>query len=275
MNRKVTAITVLTSLLLSGCGNGAENTEQGTPNPSGVKSAIVVLQEYFQGVLRDTRPSSPLGIFASLYLAQGVIIPAQSALDGMEAIAKVLEGQKSSTSNENFALLKEVGAVLQVDIIDTLNRSDDRVKALDTYTQSLKNAGILIERKLEELEALHDTQRDQVREQRSEVRDLERALRNVLRDQDYAEAGDIEEQLAEKNAKFAEIETQEEQTGDMIRRFTSLLEVAGERLQAVQNNREILIAGLRVIDVPGIVDLNILEEGRSWRRRGGSSIFGN
>lgn len=226
MNRKVAAIAVVTSLLLSACGGSTSNEEDSVLNVSGAKSGIAVLKELIQGTLSSTRPSSPLGVFTGLYLAHGVIIPAQSALDGMEAIGKVLEGQKSSTSNENFALLKEVGAVLQVDVIDALNRADDRIQALDKYTQSLKNAGILIERKLEELEALHDTLRDQVRDQRSKVRDLERALRNILRDQNYAEAGDIEEQLAAENATFAELETEEDQTGDMIRRFESLYELS-------------------------------------------------
>lgn len=274
MKRKNTAIALvlIPTLLVSACASAPEESED--LFASGAKSGVSVVFTLAEQAFRIARPGAPLGVFTSIYLAQGFILPVQSALIGMEAMARYLEGQLRSDTNENFAMLKEVGAVLQVDVIDMLNRSPDRPKALDAYTQSLRNAGILIERKITELQVVEEQQKDTVRERRTAARDTEKKLRDALKEQRYAEAGEYEEEVAKANAAYAESETRYEQSSDMIQRLEALEEVAAERLQAVVNNREILIAGLRVIDVPGIADFNILEEGKSWRRRGGSSIFG-
>lgn len=220
-----------------------------------------------------SRPSATLGVYVSLYAAQGILLPTENAMLGIQAMTRFLEAQSHSDTDENFALLREVGSILQVDVVDTLNRSTTRATTLESYIQSLKNVIILTERKLEELNVLYEQQKDESREKRNAARDMERELKTALRDQDYGRASDIEEQLATANSDYAAIDTKTDQTGDMIDRFETLLDIAKDRYQAVSNNREILIAGLRVIDVPGIKDLNILEKGSKWSRRGGSGFF--
>lgn len=270
--KKTIASGLLPCLLLVGCGNSATD-EEVEVMASGAKSAVATLEKLITQAVKSNRPGATLGIYVGLYVSQGMILPTQGAVLGLDAMARFIEAQSRSDTDENFALLREVGSVLQVDLVDTLNRSPTRAKTLDEYTQSLRNVIVLTERKIQELEILHDRQRDTTREKRNEVRDLERNLRNVLRDQDYAQASDLEQQLAKANSEFAEMETKTEQTGDMLDRFEELLEIAQERLQAVTVNREILIAGLRVIEVPGISDLNILEKGSRWSRRGTRDIF--
>lgn len=274
MHSKLSAALLIPCLFLSACGGGSKtsDTEEIT-YASGAKSAVVTLRQLISNAVNQNRPSANLGVFVTLYTSQGILLPTQGALLGMDAMARFLEAQLRSDTDENFALLREVGAVLQVNIVDTLNRSTKRAETLDEYTQSLKNAVILTERKLEELDVLYDKQRTDTRDKRNEVRDLERKLRTALNDQDYGEASDIEEELTVLTTEHASLEVKTDQTNDMMDRFETLLEVAQERLQAVQNNREILIAGLRVIDVPGIKDLNILEKGAKWSKRGSQSIF--
>lgn len=274
MIRRKAAISavLLTTLLLSGCSSSTPPSEERL-QVSGAKSAIAFMHLVAKRSIQSNRPSGPLGVFSGLYLAHGAFLPVSSAVAGLANIATIQVGQTNSTSDENFALLREVGDVLQINIVDMLNRSPSRLEALDTYTQSLNNAGILTERKLEELNALHDTQKDKVKEQRKVVRDIESNLREALRKPDYQAASEYEEQLAGAKVTYTEMQTSEEQTGDMIDRFETLLEIAEERIQAVEHNREILIAGLRVIDLPGIADLNILEKGKPWRKRKAGSIF--
>ena len=269
--KSVIATIVIPSLLLASCGGSEEVPAE--VYASGAKSAIATLEQLIKRSITLNRPSANLGVFVTLYTSQGIILPTQGALLGMDAMARFLEAQSRSNTDENFALLREVGAVLQVNIVDTLNRSTKRAEALDIYIQSLRNVIVLAERKMQELEVLYENQRTETRDKRGEIRDLEKKLRTALKNQDYGEASEIEEQLTGITTDHAEIEIKTDQTKDMIDRFEALIEVAKERQQAVENNREILIAGLRVIDVPGIKDLNILEKGRPWSKRGSTSIF--
>ncbi|MAE68686.1 hypothetical protein CL635_02665 [bacterium] len=268
--RNIASVVLIPCLLLTACGGKEEMQEL---HVSGAKTSVSIMHILAKRSVQKNRPSGILGIFSGIYTSQGVFLPVQSGILGMQSIGEILEGQKDSTSDENFALLREVGDILQVNVIDALNRSNDRIKAIDAYTQSLRNIGVLIERKIEELTALNETQDVQVKEKRKVARDIDRTLKKALNNKDYAEASEYEEQLANANAAYAEISTKQDQTDDMIKRFETLLDVTAERLQAVENNREILIAGLRVIDVPGIADFNILEEGKPWRKKKGSSIF--
>lgn len=269
------AFALIAGLVLTACGaEGTEGQESADgAEVSGVKSGVYTLSDLSRKMATVNRPSSMLGIFVSLYASQGTILPTMNAENGIEALKKLLEAQTRSDTDENFALLREVGGILQVNIVDTLNRSSERAKTLDEYTRALEKSIDLMERKLQELEVLYDAQKEETKELRSEIRDRERELKTALRDQDYGTASDIEEGLASMNSAYAEIDTKTDQTGDMIDRFEDLYDIAKSRYQAITNNREILIAGLRVIDVPGIKDLNILEKGTNWRRSRGSRIF--
>jgi len=268
-NRAIAA-AVIPCLLLAGCGEAVKPEEL---RVSGAKISVSIMHILAKRPVQKNRPSGLLGIYSGLYTSQGIFLPVKSAIESMQAVINILKAQNNSTSSENFALLREVGEVLQVDIIDALNRSPNRVETIDIYSQSLRNTGILIERKITELSALDEVQSAEVKEKRTEKRDIERTLRNALKDQAYAQASELEEQLAGITALHAELSVKADQTDDMIKRLKTLLDVTAERLQAVEANREILIAGLRVIDVPGISDFNILEEGKPWRKERGSSLF--
>jgi predicted RNase H-like nuclease (RuvC/YqgF family) len=198
-----------------------------------------------------------LGSFVSLYLAQGPLSAVRSALSGID-IELLLEKTDNIQSDETFALLQEFGTVLQVNIADMLNRSLDRPKALDTYISSLTTITERSQQKFEELESRLEDISDQRREQRSVVRDIEREIRDALRSNQYASAGERQDALTKEEAKLAEIETIESQTQDVQRIFRDLIEVSTERLAAVTQNREVILAGLQVIDVPGIEELNLV-----------------
>ena len=264
---KHTQIAVLFLCLLTLTQCGGKEPEKPL-QVSGARSALFSTQRV-TSTLPGQRPSAPLGVFSSLYLAQGMFLPVQSALQGIEAQSKLLAGQRVTATDETFALLQDFGSILQVDIIDLLNRSDDRLQALDRYLQDLRNVGVLVERKSNELEVLLETLQDQRKEQRSTVRDLEREIKNALNEQDYGTAGALQQQLTEAQGVLAETESREDQTEDILSRYEDLLAIAQDRLDAIEKNREILIAGLKVIEVPGIEDLRILEPGSKRSRRGG------
>ena len=270
VKRKVAIILILFSLALTGCGKNDEKEEL---RVSGARSALTIMHIVSKENVKIDRPSAIIGIYSALFASQGTFLPVTSAAIGIKAASKVLSGQGNTETSETFALLQEVGMVLQVNIIDQLNRSTDRVKFLDEYLQSLRNAGSIVERKLIELEAQSDSLSDTRKAQRKEVRDVQRKLRTAMKDQNYSDAALLEEELAEKSGILAETEIREKSTEDVIDRYEALRDIAAKKLQAVSNNREILIAGLKVIEVPGIEDLRILEEGSKWRKNKGESIF--
>lgn len=268
--RKIVIILPAICLVLSGC-NSNENTEPLTV--SGGKTAVAFIHLLTNTSAKTGKPSAALGIFTGLFTSQGIFLPVKSAMMGFEAQRKLLEAFTRANTDENYALLQEVGGILQVDVIDMLNRSENRKDTLNTYIQSLRNAGILLERKIGELEILLNEMEDKERGEKKVARDLDREVNTAVKDQDYATASMKERELQEAKSALAETSTRADQTKDMLKRFKDLLDVAAVRLQAMENNREILIAGLRVIEVPGITDLGILEKGKSYSTRKKGDIF--
>lgn len=271
---RLIAACLLPCLFLVSCGESSEKSEQEL-KVSGARSAITFLHVLSAQDALQSRPSASLGIFSGIFASQGLFLPVRTAIIGFEVQKLLLEKQSIGTSDENFAILSEIGAILQFDIVEGLNRSTDRAKTLEEYIQSLRNAGILIERKVNELEELENIQKAETREKRTVARDIERELKSVLKEKNYGDAATLEKQLQEAKSEHIEIATKYEQTKDMKERFSKLYEITAIRLQAVENNREILIAGLQVIQVPGIDDIGILQEGKKWRKKRSSEIFSN
>lgn len=269
-------LVVLSALLLSQCGG----TSDSDPNlqVSGAKSAILWWERITgeETSVRLPRPSASLGMFTSMFLAQGHFLPANTAMRGVDVGSMIVAGQGQATTDETFQLLQEFGAVLQVDIMDLLNRSPNRATTLQQYIDSLKGVGTIAQRKHTELEAKLEELELERREQRTIVKDMEREIRNALNNEDYGTAGSKQQALTEAQGTLAEVETTENLTSDIRKRYENLLKIAAERLKALESNREVLIAGVKVIDVPGVEDIGVIEEEirRGSRRSNNEDPFG-
>jgi len=201
------------------------------------------------------------------YLSQGIFLPVRSAWIGIEAQKALFARQGDPDTDETFTLLQELGNILQVDVPDILNRSPDRRETLDQYLQTLHNVFVLAERKRTELESAAETLKEEEREKRNTAQDLEREINRALDNKDYTGAGSRQRELTKAQGDLAEVESKREQTEDIKDRFEELLDVAKDRVVAIEANRLILIAGLQVIELPGVEDLDILlDRGRRQRR---------
>jgi len=231
------------------------------PKTSGAKAGAygVGLLNGSDGTDMGERPTATLGLYTSMYLAQGAFLPVKTAALGVTAQQKILLGQGTAETSETFSLLKEFGAILQVDIVDSLNRSGKREETLDTYLRSLANIMQLADRKIKELEQLEETTADLRKDKRDVVRKIEREIRDALNEENYEFAGTKQEEMATANGELAILETKEEQTKDILVPYNSLMDVANDRYDAITANRRVLLAGLKVVEVPGIEDLDILE----------------
>ena len=270
-------------LLLSACG-GSEEVETSTQSISGAKAGIYSLSHIGTTATKHgvIRPGAPLGIYTALFISQGTFMGTQSAQKGIEAVQSIIAGQTQIETSETFAILKELGATLQVDVSDILNRSDNRPETLDTYVRSLENIGRLAERKQTELQTREESLDEEKDEKRKELRERKSELDDVLDAKQYDQAGVLQEQVTALEEELATIDIEIDQHKDTLDIYEELLEVAAHRLEAIAVNRAIILAGLKVVDIPGVEDLSIVESeggilslGRTRNRsRGGGGLFG-
>lgn len=273
MHSLLRAITVLfLAAFLTQC-SGASNKEE-LPD---IEGAIIGAEESHDMLAAwadadRLRPSALLGVFISDYLSYTAVY--QTALAGVQAQMEILFND-DRIEDETYALLETLGSILQVDVNDMLNRSNGRARAFETYVQNLAELGTTATAKKQGLEQELDDIQTVRRDQRRDTAKLQSDLNSALREQDYASASGLQRQLIDAETELAKLESEEDEQQSVIRLFEDLLEIADERLNAMQTNREALIAGVKVIEVPGVDDLGLLEKGR-YRRRNSTfeSILG-
>jgi hypothetical protein len=221
------------------------------------------------------RPSAQLGPYLAAFLSLPYAESSHSAVTGMLAGMSILF-QDRGIGDESYALLEEFGLVLQVNLTDQLNRALDRKMALDAYREGLIDVATRAQDRLDELENRQNESNAEVRELRSRASDVQRALNDALRDKDYATAGNRQSESSEVQGELAVATAKQREIGSIISLFEDALDAAAERLQAIDANREALIAGVSVTDVPGAGDLGVLEDApRGTRTPDPEDVFGS
>jgi phage shock protein A len=178
--------------------------------------------------------------------------------------------------DETFTLLQEFGTVLQVNIHDELNKSEDRAQALNVYLQALTDTTERAKKQLEIITVEQKNTEKEASDQRRKVNELKSAIGKAQKSGDFAASGTAQKDLVKEQTTQAELDSKVEQLKQLVQTYKQLITVAGKRYDAIQQNREIIISGLKVIDVPGIEDLNILKGTKNRRGGGGLDLgFGN
>lgn len=200
-----------------------------------------------------------LGIFTTSFLSLQNMTSSDSAVRGVGALARLGEKEEHAT-DETFALLQELGAMLQMDVSDALNRSDERAKTLNVYFEILKNIGERSKKKRDELASLGKSLDQERKTQQEAATGIERQINTAIRAQDYATTGGLQQRFTQEQTKLAELESRIDRLRQTLSLYQKLLEIAEKRVQAIEQNREILIAGLKVVNLPGVEELDILEQ---------------
>jgi hypothetical protein len=270
-SRRLYSGTLLTALvvLLVSCGGNSTSTEQvqkRTESVSGGRSGIFIIDALVTRPADAGKPrrAALLGVFVSEFISKS---PTALVNGGIQAIG-VQNGifeKQSSISDPDFDLIQAFADALQVDVLDMLNRSTNRQETLDTYIESLTNIAERANTRLAELTEADDVQTENLRQLNRERADLERELRNATNDKDYLLANEKQKLLNEKERQISEADVKLSQIKNVANTLEELLQLYNDKLLAIQENREPLIAGTKVVDLPGTLDLKILE------RRGGSS----
>lgn len=260
---RLLAASLVSLSLLSACGSSPNTAEEsgqsGAAARIGVASAVVLAT---QNLLTQSalRPAAVLGVYAAQFLSGNAVPATGSAVLGIAAQLQLYFGQQTD-SQDTAAVLSQLGTTLQVDVPDMLDRSADRGDALDEYLAFLEGAMEEARVARDAVAAEGDVFDDDVSAKRKEAGTLRREVNTAVRNKDFSLAGAKQELLGIAEAKVAELDAKRRQLSGMEDLFDELLEVAEERLAAVTSNRDALIAGITVIELPGVTDLGILQKG--------------
>lgn len=254
---------VLAALILTQC----QGSKQATPGAVVVGAELGVVQAQLimlQLAGSNELPGAPLGVYVADYLVDSTGIYVRGAVNGVNAGQGIFV-EDQDQSEESFATLQELGVVLQVDVPDMLNRSTDRQQTLDTYldtlTQTLTKSKTQVTALKQKQKLLLSAQHDK----RLVVTKVQHDLNLALQKQDYTTASAKQSEIVTAKADQAKAESEVTQINSTINLYTNLNKVADRRVLAIQSNREVLIAGLKVVDVPGIEELDVYTKGRATR----------
>ncbi len=254
---------VLGSVLLVGCGSALKSSEP--HETSGSRSALFSTDSIALEAAKNLhiRGSATLGIFVTEYLTNA---PLESAVQGaLNAIAiqSVIMDAQENVSDPDFELLQAFQDALQVDVADLLNRSENREQALDTYSEALTNIATRAHDRYKELSSSYEELKKLVRTLGKEKNDADREVKKALKEKNYEAASRTQKALSEKEAEYADAELKSRQVQDIVTSLDQMLNLYGQKILAIQQNREVLLSGMTVVDVPGIDDLKIIRREKS------------
>ncbi len=265
-------------MLLSAC---SPKESAALPKTSGALSGVRTIDSLVTGTSTpaNARTTSLLGVFVSEYLTTvPTAMAAESALKGIDAQMKIIVAQQT-IQDPDYDLLQAFGDALQVDVADLLNRSGDRQKALDVYSEALTNVATRSNDRLKELTSQLGELKKLASTQKKEQSTADRNLKKAIKENDFTSAGEQQKNLTELQTAFAETDLKQKQVQSLVDTLEDLLTLYGSKIFAIQENREALIAGIKVVDVPGAEELQVLETKRASRRgstRGGyDALFSN
>jgi len=246
---------------------------------SGGRSAILtlpILQEQLSKGA-SVRRAAPLGLFTAEFLSTSpTVMATDGGKKGILVQSRIMAAQQT-ISDPDFELLQAFADALQVDVADLLNRSIDRQQALDTYSEALTNVATRTNDRYKELAALLEELKQTARDQNKEKTQAERDLKKAIDGKDFTDAGEKQKIVLEKQDAFAQTDLKRKETEGVVDTLDKLLTLYGQKILAIQQNREVLVAGNKVVDVPGIEDLKIIERTRKTtvkdRKTGFDTLF--
>lgn len=250
---------LFTLLLLQGCGERrVVEREHTVRNARNATVFVTIVTRVLASIPRSTRPGAILGLHMGSYLSTGNAPLVQAALGGVGAIFPMSQPPQGEQP-ETFRILQELGVILQKDLKDALNRSQNRAQTLGSYIEELQHAAQGAKQHLTVIQEERQKIQEDRRAKEKTAHTLERTVNDALRNGNYAAAGATQEALTQAKGELGRAEAALEQLESVIATFEELLEIASIRLSAVDENREALVTGVKVVEIPGIEHLGLLE----------------
>lgn len=261
MNTRSLLIIGMSSAVIASCSLPWKQT--GVDSVSGSRSALFTTDSLSKDTQNAVavRRSALLGLYIADYLSSASGIDVNGAITALST-QNILMLSQENVQDPDYELLQAFQDALEVDIPDLLNRSDNREQALDTYSDALTNVATRANERYKELSSVQKELASVLRTQNKERSTAERDVKQALKNKDFTKAQDLQKILLEKESDFAETTLKKTQVDDIVSVLNQLLTIYGQKILAIQKNREALIAGITVVDVPGIDDLKLIERVR-------------
>lgn len=259
----ILAASSLCLLLLGGCRATKPQEEQ---KPRTARDATVystIVARALAATAPATRPGAPLGVHVGMYLST-VEIPVRGALNGIAGIAPL--ARSSASVAAPFATIETLGALIQTNVIAMMNDAPDRVGALNSHVALLRQALQDAQRDKGDIEEKLHQLREQERDQRNAVRTLQKEIDAAEKAGDFTSVGSRQRTLSSAKGEHGQTEASLEELDATTKIIDDLAHLADERLRAIEQNREALMSGIRVVEIPGIEALGILEKRAKSRR---------
>lgn len=255
------------SLLLFACSLPWENVKEGSI--SGGRSALFTTDSLSMNAENSStvRRSALLGLYIADYLSSAIGIETQGGINAV-SVQNIMMGAQENVRDPDYELLQALQDALEVDTADLLNRSDNREQALDVYSDAMTNVATRANERFKELTSVQEELDALMRTQNKERNTADRDVKQALKDKDFTKAQELQKILLEKETAYADSTLKKSQVDDIVTTLDQLLNLYGVKILAIQKNREALIAGITLVDVPGIDDLKLIERTKKKSTRG-------
>jgi chromosome segregation ATPase len=266
--RKSIAALLLTASLAGCSGDNAPPQVAVQAAQTAARWALYLLR----GGGIEFRPTALLGTYVASYLAQGTSLSRTALIGVQQQLAMFFE--ETAQQSESYQVLQDLGSALAVNVQDLLNRSPNRGQDLDAYIDALRILTASAQRQQEATEELRKQAEGVLREKRRNLSKLQSELSKATREKDYVTAGSLQDSLNTAQQEVASAEAEVKEQRNLLDLYRDVLELAAERTIALVANRDVLIAGVKIVDVPGIEDIGVITDPRA-RNRGTEGVFGS
>ncbi|MEQ1849817.1 MAG: hypothetical protein ABL890_04470 [Candidatus Peribacteraceae bacterium] len=266
-------VALVAVFFLASCGKSAP-TE--TVHVEGARSAIFGLEKVMQVSetgMKAVRNGALLGIQVAEYISMTPAVAVASGLTGVTA-ASAAQSTQSTITDPDFKLLAAFSEALSVNVAELLNRSTERQQQLDVYSEALSNVATKANDRYKELSAVEEQASSELRTLKRDLSSAERERKAASSAKDFSLASEKQKIILDLQKQIADKELQVEQSADIVTQLEQMLELYGEKILAMESNREALILGVQVIDVPGVEELQLIKREKSPRKRSrGGGLF--
>ena len=248
-------------LLLGACSRG--EGDEPLKTASAVQSAMRTALELAEGTEKQPMPATVAGLLAGMFFAR---------IDPSQIPEPVEPPEGSEGMRVDTELLNTLVKLLSTDVQELLNSSGNREDALDVYAQLIETHAQYGHVRLRALQDKADAAEDDRRRHDRRTRELRNEIDDAINSGNASRISLLTDELIQKQKLLGEADADQIVSSSLAEAYEDVLAPLGERLAAINANRDALMKGVTVTDMPGIEELKIIEyeEGRINLRRGRS-----
>ena len=237
-------------LLLEGCRIPSKPTEDQTlRNARDATVYIVIVTRAIASLPHTSRPSASLGVHMSTYLSKSEP-PVHGALKSARIIGPLM--QTSDTTEAPFMTIQTLGNLVQTNIVEAMNQNTERGEVLNRYVALLRSTLQNAQRDTGNLRDRRQQLVQEEREQQSVIHTLRKEIDAAERAGDFSTVGSRQRTLSDTKGEQGKTEASMDELENTLKILDDLTRIAEERLNAIEENREALMAGIRVVEIPGL-----------------------